>query len=604
MWINVPHEGTPKSLIFCHVEGGLGDKFVESTVARTQGTAGWAAFDAKWLVIGVCLVIVAILALVPFCFMIWQSFMTPESNGNPAVFTLGNYVTAYTNPDTVVTFWNSVQFALGGSLVAFVIGTALAWMNERTNTPMRRLFYALSIVPLIIPSILFTISWIMLASPKIGLLNMVCQSLFGLESPPFNIYSMWGMIWVDGLHYSPMAFLLMSSAFRAMDPSLEESAVMSGASVLSTMRRITMRLALPAIVATLLTLFVRAIESFEVPALLGLPAGIQVFTSAIYQAIHQFPSQIGLAAAYSVILLLLTSGGIYVQARISASASKYATVTGKGFRPRTIDLGNWRYLTTGIFILYFLLIVALPFLVLLWSSLQKFYAPPSMEALSRVTLDGYRYVLGSDNIRAAVLNSLWMSVTCATIVMLLAAVVCWIVVKTKIPGRWLLDNMASLPMVFPGLVLGVSIMIFYLTFDIGIYGTFWIILLAYVTRFLPYGLRYSTTSMIQIHKDLEESAGMSGASWLTVFRRVVLPLLKPGLLAGWIYVMIVSIRELSSSILLYSPGNEVISIVIWELWENGQYVELSALSVLFMFMLLTLVGIAQAAGKHFGVKEA
>jgi len=397
--------------------------------------------------------------------------------------------------------------------------------------------------------------------------------------------------------------LLMSAAFKAMDPSLEESAVMSGSSVLKTLWRITLRLAFPAIVATVLTLFVRAIESFEVPALLGLPAGIQVFTSAIYEAIHQFPSQLGLASAFSVLLLVITSGGIYIQARISASGSKYVTVTGKGFRPRSIDLGNWRILTTGIFIVYFLLIVVLPFFVLLWSSLQKFYAPPSMEALNHLTLDGYRYVLGSSDILNAVFNSLWMAVACATIVMLLSAVVCWVVVKTKIPGRWLLDNMASLPMVFPGLVLGVSIMIFYLTFDIGIYGTFWIILLAYVTRFMPYGLRYNTTSMIQIHKDLEDSAGMSGAGWLTVFTRVILPLLKPGMLAGWIYVLIVCVRELSSSILLYSPGKEVISIVIWELWENGQYVELSALSVLFILMLLVLVVIAQAIGKRFGVKE-
>lgn len=577
---------------------------MEISIPVSVTPSRWARFDAKWLIIGLCLLVVAVLALVPFSFMIWQSFHTPETSSTPSTLTLGNYVTAYTNPETVAIFWNSVKFALGGSALAFVIGTALAWMNERTNTPMRRLFFALSIVPLIIPSILFTISWIMLASPKIGLLNMAAQSLFGLDQPPFNIYSMWGMIWVDGLHYSPMAFLLMSSAFRAMDPSLEESAVMSGSSVLSTLYRITLKLVFPAILATVLTLFVRAIESFEVPALLGLPAGIQVFTSAIYQAIHQYPSQIGLAAAYSVILLVLTTGGIYVQARISASGNKYATMTGKGFRPRTIDLGGWRYFTMGIFIVYFLLIVVLPFLVLLWSSLQKFYAPPSMAALQNVTLDGYRYILGSDTIRKAALNSLWMSIATATIVMLLASVVCWIVVKTKIPGRWLLDNIASLPMVFPGLVLGVSIMIFYLTFDIGIYGTFWIILLAYITRFLPYGLRYSTTSMIQIHKDLEESAGMSGASWFTVFRRIILPLLKPGLIAGWIYVMIVSIRELSTSILLYSPGNEVISIVIWELWENGQYVELSALSVLFIFMLLILVGIAQAAGKRFGVKEA
>ena len=562
------------------------------------------SFDPKWLVIGVCLIVVGFLALVPFGFMIWQSFLTPETADVPATFTFSNYIIAYTDVETVTTLANSVQFALGGSLLAFVIGTALAWMNERTNTPMRRLFYALSIIPLIIPSILFTIAWIMLASPKIGLINMALQSWFGLESPPFNIYSMWGMIWVDGLHYSPMAFLLMSAAFRAMDPSLEESAVMSGSSILRTLWRITLRLAIPAIVATVLTLFVRAIESFEVPALLGLPAGIQVFTSAIYQAIHQFPSQLGLASAYSVVLLLITSVGIYIQAKISSSGNKYVTVTGKGFRPRSIDLGPWRYLTTGIFLLYFLLIVILPFLVLLWSSLQKFYAPPSVEALKHLSLDGYRYILGSSNILHALLNSLWMAMACATIVMLLSAVVCWVVVKTKIPGRWLLDNLASLPMVFPGLVLGVSIMIFYLTFDIGIYGTFWIILLAYITRFMPYGLRYNTTSMIQIHKDLEDSAGMSGAGWFKVFTRVILPLLKPGMVAGWIYVMIVSVRELSSSILLYSPGNEVISIVIWELWENGQYVELSALSVMFIMLLLVLVMVAQLIGKRFGVKDA
>jgi len=576
---------------------------VQSSVAQATLPPRRVKFDAKWLVIGVSLLIVAVLALVPFCFMIWQSFHTPETAASPSVFTLKNYTTAYTDPETVTIFWNSVQFALGGSLLAFAIGTLLAWINERTNTPLRRLFFALSIVPLIIPGILFTISWIMLASPKIGLINMALQSMFGLDSPPLNIYSMWGMIWVDALHYSPMAFLLMSSAFRSMDPSLEESAVMSGSGVLSTLWRITLKLAFPAILATVLTLFVRAIESFEVPALLGLPAGIQVFTSAIYQAIHQYPSQIGLAAAYSVMLLFLTTGGIYIQARIASSGSKYSTVTGKGFRPRVIDLGRWRYLTLAIFIIYFLLIVVLPFLVLLWSSLQKFYAPPSMAALQNITGDGYRYILSSDTIRGAVINSLWMSFSTATLVMLLASVVSWIVVKTKIPGRWLLDNMASLPMVFPGLVLGVSIMIFYLTFDIGIYGTFWIILLAYVTRFMPYGLRYTTTSMIQIHKDLEESAGMSGASWLTVFRRILLPLLKPGLVAGWIYVMIVSIRELSTSILLYSPGNEVISIVIWELWENGQYVELSALSVMFILILLILVSLAQAAGKRFGVKE-
>lgn len=207
------------------------------------------------------------------------------------------------------------------------------------------------------------------------------------------------------------------------------------------------------------------------------------------------------------------------------------------------------------------------------------------------------------NLARSVWNSMLLSFGSATLIMLITSVICWIVVKTKMPGRWLLDNLASLPMVFPGLVLGLALMIFYLNVDVGVYGTMWILFIAYITRFMPYGLRFNTTSMLQIHKELEESAAMSGASWGTTFRRIVLPLLKPGLLAGWIYVMIVSIRELSSSILLYSPGTEVVSIIIWELWENGQYVELSALGVLFILLLFVLVMISQAVGKKFGIKE-
>jgi iron(III) transport system permease protein len=544
------------------------------------------------------------LAVVPLGFLLWQSFFTPQSAAKAAEFTLDNYRQAYASEETWTLFWNSLRFAVGAAVIAFVIGTVLAWMNERTNTPFKGLFFALSVIPLIIPGILFTVAWILLGSPKIGLVNLLLQKVFDTEAVFVNVYSLWGMIWVDGLHYSPVAFLLMTAAFRAMDPALEESAVMSGANVPQVAVRITLPLVWPAVFATILILFVRAIESFEVPALLGLPVGIQVFTSAIYQAVHRYPSQIGLASAYATTLLLITTAGVYFQSRLSSRGSKYATMTGKGFRPRTIDLGRWRYLTTAIFLVYFLAIVVLPFAVLLWSSLQKFYAVPSMEALSRLTLDPYRTILSYPNLTRSVWNSLLLAIGSATIIMLVTSVICWIVVKTKLPGRWLLDNIASLPMVFPGLVLGLAIMIFYLYLPIGVYGTIWIMLIAYVTRFMPYGLRYNTTSMLQIHKELEESAAMSGASWTTTFRRVILPLLKPGLLAGWIYIVIVSVRELSSSILLYSPGSEVVSILIWELWENGQYVELSALGVMLILALFVLVLAAQWLGRKFGIREA
>jgi iron(III) transport system permease protein len=561
-------------------------------------------FELKWLIIGVCVALTLYLGVVPLAFLLWQSFFTPQSAAKAAEFTLNNYRDAYASAETWILFSNSVQFGAGTAVLAFALGTLLAWMNERTNTPFKALFFALSLIPLIIPGILFTVSWILLGSPKIGLINLALQKLFDTDAVFVNVYSMAGMIWVDALHYSPIAFLLMTAAFRSMDPALEESAVMSGASVLQVVRRVTLPLVWPAIFATLLILFVRAIESFEVPALLGLPVGIHVFTSAIYQAVHRYPSQIGLASSYAVTLLVITTIGVYFQSRLSTRGNKYATMTGKGFRPRLIDLGAWRYLTVAIFLIYFFLIVVLPFAVLLWSSFQKFYSVPSMEALSRLTLEPYRTILSYPSLARSVWNSLVLAVGSATLVMLVTAVICWIVVKTKLPGRWLLDNFASLPMVFPGIVLGLAIMILYLYLPIGVYGTIWILLIAYVTRFLPYGLRYNTTSMLQIHKELEESAAMSGASWATTFRRIILPLLKPGFLAGWIYIVIVSIRELSSSILLYSPGTEVISILIWELWENGQYVELSALGVMFIIALFVLVLVAQLVGKRFGIKEA
>jgi iron(III) transport system permease protein len=331
--------------------------------------------------------------------------------------------------------------------------------------------------------------------------------------------------------------------------------------------------------------------------------GLHVFTSAIYQAIHQYPSKTGLASAYATVLLLIAAGGIYFQSRISRNGKRYATVTGKGFRPRTIDLGRWKYLTLAVFLCYFALVVVLPFLVLLWSSFQSFYSAPSTEALKNMSLDSYRFILGYPNFSRAAWNSVMLALASATIVMLLTSVICWIVIRTRTPGREVLDQLASLPLVIPGIVLGLALMIFFLNYGVGIYGTIWILLIAYVARFMPYGMRYNTTSMLQIHKELEESAEMTGSSWLRTFWHILLPLLKPGLLAGWLFVVIVSMRELSSSILLYSPGNEVLSIVVWELWEAGQFVELSALGVMFIGVLFVLTMVAQILSKRFGIKE-
>jgi iron(III) transport system permease protein len=547
---------------------------------------------ARGLVVGASTVLVAYLALVPLGFLMWQSVQVPAAAGSMRV-ALDHYAAAWSNGSTPRLFANSVRFAAATSLFAFAIGTLLAFVNERTDAPFKRLFYALSIVPLIIPGVLFVVAWILLGSPKIGLVNLSLQWLTGLDHVFVDVYSLWGMAFVDGLHYSPLAFLLMTAAFRAMDPALEEAALTSGAGILMTAWHITLKLAWPAAFATLLILFVRALGSFEVPALLGLPAGIHVFTSAIYTSMHRYPANVGLACAYAAMLLALTSLGLWLQSRLTLRGERHATVAGRAYRRRPIDLGAWRGPAVALFVLYFLLLVGLPFLVLLWSSFQRFYAVPSLAALGQLTLEPYRFVFAFPAIGRATWNSLVLAAGSATFVMLVTSVVCWVVVRTKARGRSLLDALASLPIVFPGLVLGLAILVFYLHVDIAVYGTLWILFIAYVTRFLPYGIRYNTASMLGIHRELEESAAMSGASWWATFRHVVLPLLRPGFIAGWLYIAIVAVRELSSSILLYAPGSEVLSVVIWELWENGQYVELSALGVLMTLALFVLVMVAQ-----------
>lgn len=547
--------------------------------------------------------VVAYLTLIPLVFLIYGTFFTPTFGGQAGVFTLQNYVRAYTDRAALTILANSLLFSLGTMLVALAIGTALAWITERTNTPLRGLFFAASLIPLIIPGILFTLSWIFLLSPRIGLLNLWLMRLFGLQAAPFDIYSLGGMIWIDGLHWSPIVYLMMAAAFRSMDPALEEAAVMSGSGLLRTFTHVTLKINVPAILGASLLLFLRGLESFEVPAIIGLPARIHVFTSKIYLAIKSYPSDFGLAGAYSTILLLMTLAGVFVYGRITREATRFATITGKGFRPRVIDLGVWRYPAAAIIVAYLGVMVVLPVFVLLWNSVLPFYMRPSWQALSMLTTENYTFLLGLPKTTRAIVNSIGLSIGSATIVMLMTSIIAWTTIRARIRGRWLLDNLASLPLIFPGIVMGVALIWVYLTLPIPIYGTVWILLVAYVTRYLPYGMRTSSAALLQIHRELEEAAETSGASWGQTFVRIVLPLLQPALLAGWIYIVIVSIRELSTSILLWGPGAEVLSVYIFDLWNTGHAQELSALGLMLVAFLFILAAVSRSISQRYGVAQ-
>jgi iron(III) transport system permease protein len=560
-------------------------------------------FNSQTLILIGATLFVLYLAGVPLVMLLYGSIRSAPIGEPGAAYTLDNYVKAYFDKEFYLLLLNSIYYGLGTCALTFVIGTYLAWVSERTNTPLKKIFVVMSLIPFIIPGILSTISWILLLSPKIGLINLMVKDVLGLESTPFNIYSMWGMIWAEAIHLYPLVFLLMSAAFRNMDTSLEEAALTAGSSTFTTLRRVTLPLMRPAMFSVLLINFVRGIEAFEVPALIGVPAKISVFTTKIFLAIHQFPSDFGLAGAYAVTLLAISTTGVLIYGRITRREERYATVTGKGYRPRVIDLGPWKYFTLGISFVIFLLAVILPVFVLLWSSFIPYYGVPSRELMAKMTWANYYYILNYPLALTAFKNSFYLSVGSATLVMLLTSIIAWITVKTRLPGRGLLDNMTFIPIAMPGIVLGVSLIWVYLTLPIPIYGTIWVLLLAYITKFMPYGIRAASASMIQINKELEEASLAAGGTWFQTFRKVILPLLMPGFTAGWIYISIIALRELSTSILLYSYNSTVLSIMAFDLWEGGQYTYVCALGVLMVLLLITMAFVARKLGAKIGIAE-
>jgi iron(III) transport system permease protein len=571
---------------------------------RTEPTGSTAAsrprrklqLSPKFFIVAGVIAAVGYLALVPLVYLLWGTFF--DATG----FDLGGFERAYGSGRMGELFGNSLAFAGGAALLSLTVGTTLAYLNVRTAVPFKALFFAASIVPLIVPGILYTVSWIFLASPQIGLLNEATNAVLGVR--PFDIFTIWGMIWVDGLHSSPIVFLLMVAAFRSMDPSLEESALMSGASRMQTLRKVTLPLVKPALLGAVLVILITSLESFEVPALLGLQNGIYVFTSRIYFVLRSYPPDYASAGALAVSLLAIAIIGVAVTRFLIGKGSKtFQTVTGKGFRPRPMDLGKWKPVVGGGILLYFFVTVVGPLLVLIYASLLPFYQAPSINAFTSFTFENYETVFDMRSAVRALRNSFVLGIGAATIVMALMAIAAWITVRSRMPGRGLVEQLSFVPLVIPGIVLGLAISFVYLRSPIPIYGTIFILLIAYCTKYLPYGMRYATTSMTQISSELEESALVSGASWWITFRRVLLPLLSPGILAGFVYILVVSFRELSSSILLYSPGNEVLSILIWEQYENGSFNVLAAIGVLMVLALMVMVTIAYKMGAKVGLRE-
>jgi iron(III) transport system permease protein len=536
-------------------------------------------------------VLVTYLVAVPLGLLIVGGF-TRGMPGDFSAFTLSHYIRSYGSPALLELFYNSFVFATGSVLLALPIAVTFAWLIERTNTPLRNIAYALVIAPVAMPGMLLSMSWVLLMSPNAGVINKALMPLFGLEEAPFNIYSIGGMIFTEGLRLVPTTFLLLVGAFRAMDPALEEAALVSGASKFITTRLVTLRVLMPAILTAAIYVFMTAIESFEIPGVLGLRNGILVFSSRIYYATTSTYGGVptyGEASALSTTYLLISIVLISLYQRSTRNSERFATVTGKGYRPRLIDLGAWRYPALFFFMLYFCLAVFFPILIMFWASLIPYYQPPSAEALSVASFDSYKDLLGDPEVRKAVWNTSILMLESAALATLLATIIAWVVLRFHFIGRRFLDVLTFLPHAIPSVVLALALMYVYLTFDfIPIYGTPVIILVAFVTKYLPFSTRTLSASIIQIHKELEEAARVSGASLLTILRKIIIPLLLPTMAGVAIWVAVHAMRELSMALMLNSTSNNVISFLIWSHWEAGDLRHASALGVALILIMLVM----------------
>jgi iron(III) transport system permease protein len=535
------------------------------------------------------LVVVVAIVLPPFLFLIRAS-LTLGSEAAP-LYGLDNFISVIARSGAEL--WiTTLLYALGSSLLAIALGVSSAWLVGRTDAPFRGVAMVAAFLSLAVPVIIKSIGWIMLLGPNSGLVNVVLRYFVGGEEGPIELYSLGGMIFVEGMLWTPVVFLLTLPVLGAMDPSLEEAAATSGADVRQTFQRVTLPLMRPSIFAVFLLALIRALESFEVPLLIGAPGNLHTLTTAIYQSIHTgFVPKYGEASAFAVLLLLIVVGPLAYYYRLTRQADRFATITGKGFRPRRLKLGAWR-MPLGLWLLIIPISLAAPLLILVWASFLPVYKPPELADIAQLSLANYRSVWGRPETLAGLTNSALIGFWSATAVLTLTFAAAWLIIRYRTAARWALDVMISVPLVFPGIVLGITILIEFLRLPmIPIYGTIWILVFAFLIRFMPYGMRFCHAGILAIHRELEECGRTCGAGVLTVLRRIVLPLALPSVVAAWLYVFLYTIRDLSIAILLAGPGSQVIAMVILDLWNNGEVPELAALAVL-MAAAVTALGVA------------
>ncbi|MEO8856811.1 MAG: ABC transporter permease subunit [Burkholderiaceae bacterium] len=545
--------------------------------------------DQQTLTLTAIAVVVSILVLGPILVLLRASFSPPgtlpfDNWGT----TLVHYASIFTNAENLRLAANTLLYALGSVSIGVAIATAIAWATERTDMPGRISARVMMFSWMSVPPLVMGFGWILLVNPGNGALNVLAKYLFGLSGPMFTIYSMWALVLITALAVVPTSFVMISGLMRNMDPQLEQAASVHGATGAVIARRITLPLAAPGVLSVSIFMFMAVVQAFDLPLIIGLTARIPVLSTRVYLLSSPdagIPNY-GLSSAFGVLLLAVAALLMWGYFRAVRVGEKFRVVTGRGFRPKRVALGAWRWPVCAAVMFYFVLML-LPLAMLAWASLFTSYRLPGFDELGGATLASYARVLHEGRVQRAIGNTLLMVLGSASIVMVLSCLIAWFSVRGRSVLARYVDVLSFAPTAVPPIVMVMAILMLYLQSPL--YGTVWILILGHVTIYIAFGTRSMGAALMQIHKELADAASISGADWFTGLRRITLPLVWPQILNGWLWVVAHSARDLTIPLVLMTTGNVVIASALWQMWDFPDLPGAAALAMLLVAGLLVVV---------------
>src|SRR5216683_4665147 len=573
--------------------GGVALTATSAVLPASTNAAAAPRRLAAPLWVGALLIVLAFLVIYPLLMLIFGAL----SDSNPVVDGFGNFkpsvkhfIDVLGNENVHLAFFNALAACGGGTVLAVVIGLAFSWIVVRTNTPAKGFIAGASMIPLFVPPLVAGVAWGILGSPKTGLLNIALKWL--AIDYHFNFYSMSGLIVVFGIYYAPYVYMFTASALRNMDPSLEEAAEVSGASAFATLFSVTFPLIMPAIVSGMLLSFIVMLGIYGIPAVLGAPTNISVLTTYIFKLTNWSPPLYNTAAAVAIILMVVTGALVFLQQKVLSGRS-YTTVAGKAFRPRNLDLGRWRWFTFAIGVVYLIVVVILPSLALIVAAFRKFMFirdAASLFDMRQYSLMHFYSIFDNPLTLNSIYNAVEVGIITAAVGGALAFAIGYTIHRTNVAGRRSIDLVSTLPVAIPGLVVGVAYLWAWIGIPGGLYGTIWILALAFIARFMPDTVKALSTSFLQIHRELEEAAWVCGKGMLGTIRTIVLPLARPGVIASMTLLFVLAIRELGSSLFLYTSNTMVMSVLLLDYYEGGNLGKTAAFSLVQTVLLGVLIG--------------